>query len=165
MAAIDRLYLKDYNDLDNLRRLALIYYPKLFIYFYDAALTINYSDFATYKIRTAKKDKQHFEDQWKEYSPDGTINGAIANLMSIYCMNEEDARWNAEYAYEEYKKSLEQLEEETSLHIMNTPFKVDKKLKWICPLPCIREYLKNQCGVKEHWYYKIFWRGKKHFML
>lgn len=49
--------------------------------------------------------------------------------------------------------------------IMNTPLKVDRKLKWICPVPCVREYLHKQCGVnpKWEWLYKIFWRGKKHF--
>lgn len=47
------------------------------------------------------------------------------------------------------------------------PHSVDRKLKWICPVPCVRVYLHKQCGVnpKWEWLYKIFWRGKKHFML
>lgn len=95
MAAIDKLYVKEYYDLYILRLWALIYYPKLLFYFYDSALMAT------------------------------NIKGKTP--------------------------------------IMNTPFKVDKKLKWICPVGCVREYLVNQCGVKEHWYYKLFWRGKKYF--
>ena len=26
---------------------------------------------------------------------------------------------------------------------MNTPFEVDKKLLWICPVPCVRKYLEE----------------------
>ena len=64
-------------------------------------------------------------------------------------------------------KDFEQAETDPKLYIpvMNTPIKVDKKLKWICPVPCIRDYLHNQRGVnpKWEWLYRIFWKGKKHF--
>ena len=50
------------------------------------------------------------------------------------------------------------------------PIKMDRlrilhKLKWICPVPCVREYLHEQCGVnpKWEWLYRKFWRGKKYF--
>ena len=47
--------------------------------------------------------------------------------------------------------------------VMNTPLSVDRKLKWICPVPCVRKYLQEQCGVKTRWYHKLFFKGKKHF--
>lgn len=52
-----------------------------------------------------------------------------------------------------------------SIPIMNTPLKVDRKLKWICPVPCVREYLHKQCGVNpmREWMYRFFWKGKKYF--
>lgn len=97
MAAIDKLYVRTYDEYDDVRRWALVYYPKLLIYFYNIDLR---------------------QDDFKHGQP-----------------------------------------------IMNTPIKVDRKLKWICPVPCVREYLHEQCGVnpKWEWLYKIFWRGKKYF--
>lgn len=99
MAAIDKLYVRTYEEYDEVRRWALVYYPKLLIYFYN----INYPEW----LFSSKKD----------------------------------------------------------IPITNTTFNVDRKLKWICPVPCVREYLHKQCGVnpKWEWLYKIFWRGKKYF--
>ena len=97
MAAIDKLYVRTYEEYDEVRRWALVYYPKLLIYFYSI-----------------------------------------------------------DFRLEDFKHAQP---------ITNTPFKVDMKLKWICPVPCVREYLHEQCGVnhKWEWLYKIFWRGKKYF--
>lgn len=97
MAAIDKLYVRTYEEYDEVRRWAIIYYPKLLIYFYHIDIRM---------------------DDFKNTQP-----------------------------------------------ITNTTFKVDRKLKWICPVPCVREYLHKQCGVnpKWEWLYKIFWRGKKYF--
>ena len=97
MAAIDKLYVRTYDEYDDVRRWALVYYPKLLIYFYS--------------IDLRREDFKHAQP------------------------------------------------------IMKTPLSVDRKLKWICPVPCVREYLHKQCGVnpKWEWLYKIFWRGKKYF--
>lgn len=57
----------------------------------------------------------------------------------------------------------ELLEDNYTFPVMNTPFNVDKKLKWICPVPCVRKYLEEHCGYKTKWYHKLFWKGKKHF--
>ena len=102
MAAIDKLYAKEYWEYNELRIWALIYYPELLVYFYDITLDL---------------------EKW-----DNNTN------------NRKGGR-----------------------PIMNTPFKVDKKLKWICPLPFVREYLHEQCGVnpKREWLYRIFWKGKE----
>lgn len=165
MAAIDKLYIKNYYDLEDLRLWAMIYYPKLLLYFYSGALTIDASEFIDFKRKSAREAKKLHLKSWTNVSPDNTINGAIAFLMAEpNNFTEEEATDTAKSLYAASRLSLEKLEESVSLPVMNTPFKVDKKLKWICPLPCVREYLQSNCGVREHWYYKLFWKGKKHFL-
>lgn len=163
MAAIDKLYLNNYNDIENLRKWAFIYYPRLLLYFYSDALTIDEKSFTVYKNNYAKRMHDMFHKQWDKMSCDGTVNAAIAYCKGHWDMDEEEATWQANEAYKDYKKSLQELRGDANIAVMNTPFQVDKKLKWICPLSCIRKYLQNQCGVKEHWYYKLFWKGKKYF--
>lgn len=34
----------------------------------------------------------------------------------------------------------------------------DRYLYWRCPLPFIREYLREQCGYKDNWFVKLFWK-------
>ena len=164
MAANDKMYLKEYYDLNDLRTWSLIYYPELIAYFYADTLQISYKEFNEAKASTAHSMKEMFYKQWKNLSSDGTVNCAIAYLKSKG-LDEKEATERANDAYKNYKKTEEDLKREVNFPVMNTPIKVDKKLKWICPLPAVRSYLRHQCGVKEHWYYKLFWKGKKHFML
>ena len=164
MAAIDKLYIKSYYDLEDLRLWAMIYYPKLLLYFYSGALTIDAEEFLKYKNKCAKAAKKAYVKNWVNISPDNTINGAVAYLMTHYNYSEKEAQEDAETIYANSRMSVDDLVNTETLPVMNTPLKVDRKLKWICPLPCIREYLQKQCGVKEHWYYKLFWKGKKHFL-
>jgi hypothetical protein len=37
MAAVDKLYVRTYEDYDDVRRWALACYPKLFVWFYDTS--------------------------------------------------------------------------------------------------------------------------------
>lgn len=67
------------------------------------------------------------------------------------------------YIIEAYNRTAEDWENLYSCPITNTPFSVDKKLLWICPVPCVRKYLEEQCGYKTKWYHKLFWKGRKHF--
>lgn len=36
--------------------------------------------------------------------------------------------------------------------------KEDSYLYWHCPLPFVREYLHEQCGYKDNWFVKLFWK-------
>ena len=36
--------------------------------------------------------------------------------------------------------------------------KDDSYLYWHCPLDFVREYLHEQCGYKDNWFVKLFWR-------
>ena len=164
MAGIDKLYVKYYEDLKDLRNWALIYCPKLFIWWYSDALTMSDAEFYKRVNGAAETRMRHYLEYWTKMSPDNTLNGAIAHFMNApYYMSADEAEREAVEAYNNSLKSMVSVRDEITIPIMNTPFKIDKKLKWICPVPCVREYLKNNCGVKEHWYYKIFWKGKKYF--
>lgn len=163
MAAIDKLYLKSYEDLCSLRLWAMCYYPKLLLYFYEFALTADRESFERQKRRSAKAAERSVKNYWEKISSDGSPNSAIAYYKEECSMDERTATFQAKCAYDDFRTSLEDRIENATIAVMNTPFKIDKKLKWICPLDCIRFYLRTQCGVKERWYYKLFWRGKQHF--
>lgn len=159
MAANDKLWITDYYELEELRRWAMVYYPKLLLW-----LDIDYTEktFEDSKARLATSYKGFVDTRWKNIAYNDTINAAIAYLK-IQGYSEEDATEEANTVYREYKADMRTIYDNTKISIMNTPLKIDRKLKWICPVECVREYLKNQCGVKERWYYKLFWRGKKYF--
>ena len=36
--------------------------------------------------------------------------------------------------------------------------KQDRYLYWHCPLDFVREYLREQCGYKDNWFVKLFWK-------
>lgn len=116
MAAIDKLYVHSFYEYEEVKRWALVYYPKLLLYFYNISLT------------------------YKEYHEN----------RRTWVLNSRNASAS---------------EDEYTFPIMNTPLSIDRKLKWLCPVHCVREYLHKKCGAnpKWEWLYKIFWRGKKHF--
>ena len=164
MAAIDKLYLHSYSELTELKQWALIYYPKLFCYFYDWAFNVTEKEFNDAINKKTKETFDAYQRDWKNVSSNGTISAAVAYIMSEWGWeSEKDAELEAKEIRDNAKKSFDDVKYETALSIMNTPSRVDRMLKWFCPLPCIRLYLQSQCGVKEKWYYRIFWLGKKHF--
>lgn len=166
MAAIDKLYLDEYYEINQLRTWALIYYPKLLRYFYD--YTITEEDFKKWRGEWVNDQKEFAERDYKKFcEPFATEGLMITNYinqtkMGEYECSHEDAKVVIDSIYERFVRSEQSWVKEYSLPVMNTPFKVDRKLKWICPLPFIREYLHEQCGVnpKFEWLYKIFWKGK-----
>jgi hypothetical protein len=44
------------------------------------------------------------------------------------------------------------------LTIANFTLKQDRYLYWHCPLDFVRAYLHEQCGYKDNWFVKLFWR-------
>ena len=42
--------------------------------------------------------------------------------------------------------------------IANFSRKEDSYLYWHCPLDFVREYLHEQCGYKDNWFVKLFWK-------
>lgn len=166
MAAIDKMYVHSYYEYDNLRRWAIAYYPELLFHFYD--ITINYQqweencrNWVKQQISIAIRDYERLGDFKSE--DDAVINkknwykeqGIEVPLYSIV--------ESVHYVIEAHNKTVEDWEDLYSYPITNTPFEVDKKLLWICPIPCVRKYLEEHCGYKTRWYHKLFWKGKKHF--
>ena len=168
MAAIDKLYLKDYYQFNQLRTWALIYYPKLLRYFSDYAITEE--DFDRWREWWVNAHMEQAETDYRKFcEPFADKEQMIANYISQtkvescgYECSFEDAKIFIDSICNRYEASEESWIEEYSISVMNTSFRVDRKLKWICPLPFIRDYLHEQCGVnpKWEWFYKLFWRGK-----
>lgn len=165
MAAIDKMYVHSYYDYDYLRRWAIAYYPELLFYFYDITMTYQQweDNCRAYVKRQIAIARERFEKAIENRSL------AVENLIKYYkeavgydCPREQ-AENEAFAIIDAYNKTARDWEDLYSCPIMNTPFEVDKKLLWICPVPCVRKYLEKQCGYKTRWYHKLFWRGKKHF--
>lgn len=169
MAVIDKLYVHTFQEYNEVKLWALIYYPKLLLYFYDINLTDN--QYYENRRQWVNNTKECFERDFKKLGDFKTIEEAITNLKTHY---KESANYECPFSQAEdevwiiinhHDKTESELEDEYSFPVMNTPLSVDRKLKWICPVPCVREYLHKQCGVnpKWEWLYRIFWRGKKYF--
>lgn len=164
MAAIDKLYVRSYYEYDELRRWAIAYYPELLFYFYDITMNCkqwedNRKNYVRQRIAIAKR----------EYAKIGLESLAVENIIKHYketadydCPREQ-AEEEAFAIIDAYHKSAWDWGNSYTCPVMNTPFEVDKKLLWICPVPCVRKYLEEQCGYKTRWYHRLFWRGKKHF--
>jgi hypothetical protein len=165
MAAIDKMYVHSYYEYDELRRWAIAYYPELLFYFYD--ITITYEG---WEDNVEAYVRQHIAIARRDYEKIGSTRAlAVENLIKHYkevadydCPREQ-AEEEAFAIIDAYEKSARDWEDSYTCPIMNTPFVVDDKLLWICPIPCVRKYLEEHCGYKTKWYHKLFWRGKKHF--
>ena len=163
MAGIDKMYLSNFDTLVELKRWISAYYPKLYSYMYDWAFNVTKKEFEKKKLEKAKKTQKAYKDDWKRISSDGTINCAVAYIMKEWGWGEKEATEDARLTKKHSQMSVDEIKEDTRLPVLNIPISVDRKLKWICPLPCVRIYLQTHCGVKEHWWYKLFWRGRKEF--
>jgi hypothetical protein len=168
MAAIDKLYVHSYYEYDDLRRWAIAYYPELLFHFYDITMT-----YQRWEDNCRAYAKQHIAIAKMDYEKLGDFNGdqiiGVANLMEHYKKTTgydcplEQAQEEAFAIIDAYKRTAGDWGNLYSCPIMNTPFDVDKKLLWICPVHCVRKYLEEHCGYKTKWYHKLFWKGKKHF--
>lgn len=169
MAAIDKMYCHSYYEYDDLRKWAIVYYPQLLFYFYN--ITLDYAKWQKNVDSWLDTTKRHIM-QGLAMRLGGANNNddAIQNLIKYY---KESANYDC--PYEQAKSEVDDiferkalldagmLEEEYTFPVMNTPLSVDKKLLWICPIPCVRKYLEEQCGYKTRWYHKLFWRGREYF--
>ena len=167
MAAIDKMYVHSYYEFEMFRNWALVYYPELIFYFYGFDLTYeewvkNRKSWVGTNMEIAKRD-------YEKITPFSSRAEAEYNLKKHY---KESADYDCptEQAVEEasdiiqrYYMGVDDWEEKYTFPVTNTPLSVDRKLLWICPIPFVREYLKEHCGYKTRWYHKLFWRGKKHF--
>lgn len=169
MAAIDKLYVHTYYEYDDLRKWAIAYYPELLFYFLD--ITMTYQQWEDNCKTYVKKQMDIARKEYDELKKLGVLsnrNDIIGKKYQYYrnmgvgvCM--ESIIESADYTLKMYNMTEEEWEEAYSAPVISTPFEVDKKLLWICPIPCVREYLRTHCGYKTRWYHKLFFKGRKHF--
>lgn len=170
MAAIDKIYAKNYYQYDDLLRWSLIYYPKLLIYFYDIHMT--YKEFEEARRKYVKVFKEHTKKELEKIGGRVKLQKAVKNLKKHY---KEIANYEAsdEQCYNEAREILKrsrlskvQIENSFEMPITNTPLEIDRYLKWHCPLYFVRKYLHNNCGVNPKWdkFYRLWWKGKKEFI-
>ena len=106
MAAIDKIYIKEYYQYDDLLRWSLIYYPKLINYFYNIHMT--YKDFEKarkdYVNIFKKNNKKLFEQIGKTFK----LQKAAKNLKKHY---KESANYDAfdEQCFNEAKEIIKRL--------------------------------------------------------
>lgn len=169
MAAIDKMYIHSYLEYDALRRWSLLYYPKL-ILLYSPSCDMTYSDYkAKRAVWVANANEVRHKDYKRFYGPKSPEQNLIDyyKRTADYDCPPKQAEEEWKYCEAQMKKSIVELEDDYTFLALSTPMEVDRKLKWICPCPCVRRYLHKQCGVnpKLEWLYRIFWKGKKYFDL
>ena len=156
MAAIDKMYLKDYYVFDEFRLWCLIHNPKLLKHFYHWNMT--YKEWDEKKEFKYQNDKEICESNHPYFS-------SIESLTQYYL--DHDYKASAKQIIEEVSEHLEQYAKlvnkdlylaNISLPITNFSCKEDKYLLWHCPIEEVREYLTKQCGYKDRWYYKLFFK-------
>ena len=172
MAAIDKLYLKNYDEYDQLRRWAIVYYPELLLSLYN--ISLSWERFIEHKDEWVQYRRREIESNYEKIGDFKTLEEAVTTMMKLKreifgdnaFISDIQVKYEVEGIIENYNKTTDELCDEYSFPVMNCPFSVDRKLKWICPLPFVREYLHEQCGVnpKWEWLYKLFWKGKKYFL-
>lgn len=171
MAAIDKLYVKDYYEFSDLVEWAIIYYPILLRRFYNWKMT--YEEYNKGKKNWVKTTRKHIITSYKKLGKFKNKYEAVSNLIEYYKVS---ANYNCPLSQAEsevdiyitnYRKSNSELEDEYSFPACNFSLKDDLYLKWHCPLSFVRDYLHNQCGVnpKLEWLYKLFWKGKNEFCI
>ena len=152
MAAIDKLWLNNYLDFDELRVWVIIHKPSLLKQMYTPFQT--YEDWKDYKQKKFQNDKDNVEDFFTRFPS----FKAFEEYWKGMCIE------ITTYDYYNKLKIKEKIEDEIkyknniSIAVANFTLKQDRWLFWRCPLPCIREYLINQCGYKERWYHRLLFK-------
>ena len=165
MAAIDRLYTKYYSDARNLVIWLSNKRPSMLENLYDVSFSKD--DFNERKeekyessLKYNKRDYERWElDKGKKHALKKMIDfhksfGNL-NIKIIHDLNEEI---DDIYAMKKALNDKNLFVCDINIPIACFKFSQDRWLKWHCPLSFIRQYLKDNCGMKEHWYYKLFFK-------
>ena len=164
MAAIDKIYVKNYDDYNEFRLWCMVNKPSLLYNFYDYTMTEE--KWYKWKENIYESGKKASNIEYDKYGlKDGrtkAINNITRHYLSLGCkLGDFNAEEDVDMMYKEYNKFLNKEEyiENMGLPITNFRFKQDRYLKWHCQLGFIRDYLHKNCGVKERWYYKLFFKN------
>ena len=156
MAAIDKMYLKDYCVFDEFRLWCLIHKPKLLKHFYHWNMTQQEWDNmkeSVYRHNKESNDRHliyaYSVESLQEYYQERGYDAPLVQLMA-----EVNGVLKAQEALKDKKSYIENFR----IAVTNFSCKEDKYLLWHCPIKEVREYLTKQCGYKERWYYKLFFK-------
>ena len=156
MAAIDKMYLKDYYVFDEFRLWCLIHNPKLLKHFYHWNMTQQEWDNmkeSVYRHNKESNDRHliyaYSVESLQEYYQERGYDAPLVQLM---------AEVNGVLKVQEALKDKKSYIENFRIAVTNFSCKEDKYLLWHCPIEEVREYLTKQCGYKERWYYKLFFK-------
>jgi hypothetical protein len=164
MAAIDKLYTKYYSDARNLVAWLSNKRPSMLEDLYS--WTFNEKEFNSIKDERYNESLYNNTEACKCWELDKGRKHDINKTMEYYkSFDDFDiSRVHQDEEVDYLRKQKERLKDkdlyisEVELPIARFTLKQDTWLKWYCPLGFIRDYLKGQCGVKEHWYYKLFFK-------
>lgn len=156
MAAIDKMYLKDYCVFDEFRLWCLIHKPKLLCSFYHWNST--YKEWEQWKESVYNRHKEMNDNHMSYASTIESLQDYYKK--SCYVISYEEIVDEVAEAFEQHEalKNKQTYLENITLPVTNFSCKEDIYLLWHCPIEEVREYLTKQCGYKEKWYYKLFFK-------
>ena len=164
MAAIDKLYTKYYSDARNLVAWLSNKRPSMLEDLYD--WTFNEQEFNSIKEDRYNSSLEINAKAYERWELDKGREHAISKMMDYYKSFDDfyitrvHPDEEVDYLYKQ-KKELSNKNFyilDIGLPIARFTLKQDTWLKWHCPLEFVRQYLKDNCGMKEHWYYKLFFK-------
>lgn len=156
MAAIDKMYLKNYYVFDGFRLWCLIHNPQLLKHFYHWNMTQqewNNMKESIYQYNKESNDRHlvyaYSVESLQEYYKEKGYDAPLVQLTS-----EVTDALKVQEALKDKKSYIENY----PIVVTNFSCKEDRYLLWHCPIKEVREYLTKQCGYKERWYYKLFFK-------
>lgn len=171
MAALDKMYIKDWTDFCDLREWFIAFYPERIGCFYN--LWLSYSEFQSryenIKANSRTGIKQFYDTYIKPYktldlAAHAYVDGRhffINSNNATYMDNIKGAKDIILEMKNKYDNLEQYLDENVSIAVTSTSFETDKILLWRCPLAFVREYLETNCGYKTKWYHKLFFKEVK----
>lgn len=168
MAAIDKMYLRDYSIFDKFRLWCIVHKPTLLYHFYN--WNMNEKEWDEWKEQCYNSHKEILEQAHKYCSSFKKLRKHYDDLSKVIeekYPNEFLDKVSDEQIKEEVQEHLkgwkeiqnkETWIENLKLPITNFSCEEDKYLLWHCPIEEVRDYLINQCGYKEKRYHKLFFK-------
>ena len=167
---MNKLCISNYRDYDNLRRWALVYCPKLILFFDN--IMINENDFNKEKEEWVLRRRSKFKQDYVRLGRFTDNTEAFNNLKGYYkrtftnlSISDEQVWDETMLIIERFKLSNEEIGDLYSYPILNLTPKIERYLKWRCPISSIREYFYRNYKFKKNfnWFYRLFWKGTKYF--
>lgn len=153
----DRLiWLKYYSDARNLVAWLSNKRPSMLENIYDAAFSEE--EFNKYKEYKYESYLNLVNGQYNNLELDKGREQTIKNYSQIFIGSYHGEYIDTIYERKDKLKNKEIYLSDIKIPIANFTYAQEKWLKWHCPLDFVREQLKNDLGLKDYWYYKLFFK-------